>query len=76
MTPETGLPTAAPQLALQVVANFCSGGSCPTIYQTDRGTLVVQGYTVTERTGVDLPAGEMLVEIPLELLAEAARTVG
>jgi hypothetical protein len=76
MTPDRGLNEAAPLLDLKVVANLCSGGACPTIYQTDRGTLVVQGYTVAERTGVDLPAGEMLVEIPLELLAEAARTVG
>jgi hypothetical protein len=34
----------------------------------------VQGYTVSAATvGLDLPDGERLVEIPAELLAEAAR---
>jgi len=61
---------------LQVVASSCNAGSCPTVYRTHHGTLVVQGYTVTQQTGVELPDGEMLVEIPLELLAEAARAVG
>ncbi|WIM94254.1 hypothetical protein ACTOB_006268 [Actinoplanes oblitus] len=58
-------------LSLQVVANRCSAGSCPTIYRTDSGRYVVQGFTVSaERAGIDLPEGEMLVEIPAELLRE------
>jgi hypothetical protein len=37
---------------------------------------VVQGYAVeAARAGVDLPPGELLVEIPVELLANAARAV-
>jgi hypothetical protein len=68
-TPNDG---GAPQLTL--VTSLCGAGSCPTIYRTDRGTLVVQGYTVTaERTGVDVPVGEQLVEIPFELLAAALK---
>jgi hypothetical protein len=60
----------APQLT--PVTTLCGAGSCPTIYRTDRGTLVVQGYSVAaERTGIDVPVGEQLVEIPAELLAEA-----
>jgi hypothetical protein len=50
----------------------CSGGTCPAVYATDRGTLVVQGATVTDPeafAAVDLPAHETLVEIPRELLA-------
>jgi uncharacterized Ntn-hydrolase superfamily protein len=50
----------------------CSGGSCPTVYATDRGTLVVQGAIVTDPealAAVNLPAHETLVEIPRELLA-------
>lgn len=40
------------------------------------GTLVVQGYAVSgELAGVDLPAGESLVEIPLHLLTEAVRNL-
>ncbi|MEV4623536.1 hypothetical protein AB0J74_33115 [Asanoa sp. NPDC049573] len=63
-------------LRLQTIAALCSTGSCPTIYRSDRGTVVVQGYAVTaERAGMVLPEGELLVEIPAELLANVARTV-
>jgi hypothetical protein len=51
----------------------CSGGSCPAVYETDRGTYVVQGAIVTDGealAGVNLPATETLVEVPMELLAE------
>jgi hypothetical protein len=55
---------------LTLLASLCGTGTCPTVYQTDRGTLVVQGYTVTPASaGIDVPAGEQLVEIPAELLA-------
>jgi hypothetical protein len=51
-------------------------GTCPTVYRTDRGTLVVQGYAVTaEHVGVDLPDGERLVEIPGGLLVQAVSNV-
>jgi hypothetical protein len=66
-----GVPdTAAPKLTL--VTTLCGGGTCPTVYRTDRGTLVVQGYTVAaNNVDIDLPAGEQLVEVPVELLAAA-----
>jgi hypothetical protein len=54
----------------------CSGGSCPTVYLTDRDTVVVQGYMVEQEEAagsVSLPAGESLVEVPRSLLVEAAR---
>lgn len=52
------------------------GGGCPTIFVTDRGTLVVQGTTVTDEAalaelrarGNGLPAHESAVEIPAALL--------
>ena len=45
------------------------------MYRTDRGTLVVQGYTVSaENVDIDLPTGKQLVEIPAELLAAATQT--
>jgi hypothetical protein len=47
----------------------CFDGTCPTIYKTDRGTFVVQGYTVAD-AAVTPPEGEALVEIPAELLRE------
>ena len=63
-----------PAPKLTIVTSLCGTGSCPTVYRTDRGTLVVQGYTVTaESANIDLPAGEQLVEIPADLLAIAMR---
>ena len=61
-----------PQLTF--VTKLCGAGSCPTVYRTERDTFVIQGYTVTaEAAGLELPAGEQLVEIPAGLLAEAVR---
>nr|WP_296071923.1 hypothetical protein [uncultured Actinoplanes sp.] len=56
------------------MTKICGGGSCPTVYRTSRDTYVVQGYTISAETaGVDVPAGEQLVEIPAELFNAAAR---
>jgi hypothetical protein len=63
-------------MQLTRLAGNCPGRStCPTIYATDRGTVVVQGYTLlpTEVSQIGLPAGESAVEIPASLLEEAAR---
>jgi hypothetical protein len=49
-------------------------GSCPSVYETDRGTLVIQGWRVTDSEAIaaltarGLPAHETAVEIPLDLL--------
>ena len=52
----------------------CSGGACPTVYMSDRGTVVVQGYEIASADAeLGVPAGERLVEIPADLLREAAR---
>jgi hypothetical protein len=56
---------------LTPVRGACRDGTCPTIYTTDRGTVVVQGYTVTD-ADVSVPEGEALVEIPAELLKSDA----
>ncbi len=50
----------------------CASGDCPTVYRTDRGTLAVQGYVIANRA----PEGEAVVEIPIELLRDAARALG
>ncbi|MGK5684749.1 hypothetical protein [Actinoplanes sp. URMC 104] len=56
-----------------ILAAACAGGSCPTVYSTDRETVVVQGYVVTgDSAGVQVPDGEHLVEIPTEVLLAAA----
>jgi hypothetical protein len=63
-------------LSLKTIANKCTSGACPTIYLTDNGTVVVQGYIVPgERAGLEVADGENLVEIPLELLAEAVKNL-
>lgn len=60
--------TVAP--VLEVLATSCSTGTCPTIFRTDRGTIMIQGYAVDAgRAGVTLAGDELLVEIPAELLA-------
>jgi hypothetical protein len=54
----------------------CDDGDCPTIYTTDRGTVVVQGDHVGRADGLKLGDGEGAVEIPLELLREALSALG
>ncbi|MGH3937589.1 MAG: hypothetical protein ACRDTG_02995 [Pseudonocardiaceae bacterium] len=46
--------------------------SCPTLYRTDRSTVLIQGYVVTDPEVLGAPAlaaGETAVEVPLSLLA-------
>jgi hypothetical protein len=47
----------------------CYLGTCPTIYATDRGTFVIQGYPVTD-ADLEPPEGEVLVEVPAALLRD------
>jgi hypothetical protein len=56
----------------KIAASNCKDGDCPAVYRTDRGTIAVQGYRLDHAT----PATEAIVEIPAELLAEAARALG
>jgi len=57
------------ELGLRRISASCAGGSCPAVYRTSKGTLVVQGTPVSaEAAGIDLPPGEILVEIPEDLL--------
>lgn len=55
-----------------------SGDSnCPSLYRTDRGTFVVQGWRITDPetlTQLDVPAHETVVEVPADVLAEIAAT--
>lgn len=53
-----------------MLATTCDKKDCPTIYRTDRGTILVQGETPADH-GLDIPAHETLVEIPLSLVREA-----
>jgi hypothetical protein len=63
---------------LHAVANRCATSSCPTIYtaESDSAAVVVQGFVVSAaQSGIDVPEGEALVEIPYELLLEAVRNL-
>lgn len=78
VTAETVSPTAdaadLSDVKLEILTSYCESATCPTIYRTDRGTLVVQGYALSaQRAGVEVPDGESLVEIPAELLAAAVQ---
>lgn len=66
------------QLKNVLGGNNCWGGDCPTIYESDRGTFVVQGSLISanDLTDLTIPKNEGLVEIPEALLrAVAARIV-
>ncbi|WP_084961458.1 hypothetical protein [Thermoactinospora rubra] len=59
--------------------NTSNEGSCPALYRTDRGTVVVQGKIVTDPDALadvrDLAPDETIVEVPpdvLELWREAS----
>jgi hypothetical protein len=56
----------------QIAGGDCRVGDCPTIFTTDRGTLVVQGDIVDKQ----VPEGEGIVEIPMSVLREAVRALG
>ncbi|GAA2713826.1 hypothetical protein Apa02nite_056710 [Actinoplanes palleronii] len=63
--------------ALELLATTCSSGTCPTVFRSDRGTILIQGYAVdAQQSGVTLAPGELLVEIPAELLTAAHLAAG
>ncbi|MEV6848143.1 hypothetical protein [Actinoplanes sp. NPDC051411] len=75
-TSESAAPAGQP-IIVRPIANLCTSGSCPTIYETGDDSVVVQGFVVSaDQAGVALPSGEALVKIPAALLAEALRNLG
>ncbi|WP_405849136.1 hypothetical protein [Streptomyces sp. NBC_01518] len=47
----------------------CGNGPCPAVFETENGTVVVQGFTVSaENAGIEFPPGEAAVEIPRDIL--------
>ncbi|MBM2623261.1 hypothetical protein JIG36_47970 [Actinoplanes sp. LDG1-06] len=58
---------------LDILTSLCGSGTCPTVYRTAGQSVVVQGHALTgEQAGVEVPDGEHLVEIPVEVLLAAA----
>jgi hypothetical protein len=56
----------------RIVGGDCGRDDCPTVFTTDRGTVAIQGYDIDKPT----PAGESVVEIPLDVLKEAVSALG
>lgn len=63
-------------LELTFLGTTSQGGHCPTLFATNRGTVIAQGKIVTDPDALKTVAGtyaglgpdETLVEIPVELL--------
>ncbi|MFC4585479.1 hypothetical protein [Sphaerisporangium corydalis] len=66
-------------MRLRFLGSTSEAGACPSLYETDRGTIVVQGLTLTDPAArADLRHvldGESAVEVPRELLVRIAREV-
>ncbi|MGI5288827.1 hypothetical protein ACQEVF_36520 [Nonomuraea polychroma] len=66
-------------MRMRFLGSTSEAGACPTLYETDRGTIVVQGLEVTDAEALadlrDVLDGETAVEVPRELITEIARRV-
>lgn len=63
-------------MKLTELDSSCDYGPCPTIYATDTGELVVQGFKVDDPEALAtmrLPDTETAVRIPIGLLMKVAR---
>ncbi|MBC6448815.1 hypothetical protein GPZ80_16715 [Actinokineospora sp. HBU206404] len=63
-------------MTLQKIAGDCHDRDCPTVYVSDRGTVVFQGDAVTEAGGLRLGDGEQAVELPMSVVREAISALG
>jgi hypothetical protein len=64
---------------LTFLGTTSDNGGCPTLYATDRGTFVIQGWKVDDAEALgnmDIPNNETAVEVPRELLNFAPRPAG
>lgn len=48
----------------------CDNDDCPTVYLSDRGTIVFQGDAVASAKGLRLGLGEQAVELPLDIVRQ------
>ncbi len=58
-------------MKLTLLGSESKNGQSPTLYATDRGTLVVQGWRLADpevRAAMTIPDHETAVEIPIGLL--------
>ncbi|MFG2750635.1 hypothetical protein [Streptomyces xanthophaeus] len=59
-------------MEVRKLVTTCENGDCPTLYATDRDTLLVQGGVPADH-GLAIPAHESLVEVPMEPIRKAIR---
>jgi hypothetical protein len=69
----TSATQSAKELAMQLrfLGKETEGGNSPTLWETDEGEYVIQGFTLgVEALGQvgDVPAGEAVVRVPRELM--------
>ncbi|MEV8632731.1 hypothetical protein AB0395_13830 [Streptosporangium sp. NPDC051023] len=66
-------------MRLRFLGSTSEAGACPSLYETDRGTIVVQGLRVVDTEALSdlrhVLEGETAVEVPRELLSDIARRV-
>lgn len=63
-------------MRIEFIGTTSNVNGCPTLFRTERGTIVIQGRTVVDdealaemaRHGNGIPAEESAVEVPAELL--------
>ncbi|WP_435107724.1 hypothetical protein [Nocardiopsis synnemataformans] len=58
-------------MKLTKITDGCENKNCPAVYETDKGTYIVQGYVVSDPevlAGIGLPEGESVVEVPADML--------
>jgi hypothetical protein len=67
-------------MRLRFLGSDSKNGACPSLYATNRGTYVVQGWTVVDPEALgdlrNVLEGESFVEIPKELLRFSANDRG
>lgn len=59
-------------MTLRFLGRETGGGGCPTLYETDHGTLVIQGWKVTDPAVLaaldEVPGHETVIEVPKRLM--------
>lgn len=55
--------------------SFCAIGTCPSVFETDRGTYIIVGKEVipdeiTQKIKDKIGIGEMCIEVPKELITK------
>jgi hypothetical protein len=59
-------------VTLRFLGRETGGGGCPTLYETDHGTFVIQGWGVTDPAVLaalgEVPGHELVIEVPKRLM--------